>query len=315
MPRRRTDDAAHVVMTDHYIQRRRPARDLLAARAESADAGYRGKVVPYYPEQGVDELYVAVAQVRDGADLEDGIPRLRQALEIRKPAQPEFYLELAKGYAKSGNFQEAVRWCDEALRIRPGFGPAIKELGAELMNAGDFARAAETLRQASGSAAQTNLGNAYLRLGRIDLAEQALRANPDDPDANNLLGMVESARGDYGAAEQSFRKVLALETDHAEAHQNLANLLAVRRDYPQAAYHFQQAIAANPANAEAHYRFGLLLLAAGAVDRAQHEIEAAVRIKPGLAEAHRDLADILAAKGRSREAAAEYRLAERGGRQ
>jgi hypothetical protein len=32
-------------------------------------------------------------------------------------------------------------------------------------------------------------------------------------------------------------------------------------------------------------------------------------------EGHRDLADILAAKGRSREAAAEYRLAEKGGRQ
>ena len=85
--------------------------------------------------------------------------------------------------------------------------------------------------------------------------------------------------------------------------------------HPQAAYHFQQAIAANPAFAEAHYRFGLLLLATRSVDRAQHEIEAAVRLKPGLAEAHRDLADILAAKGRSREAADEYRLAEKGGRQ
>ena len=315
MPRRRTDDAVHVVMTDHYIQRRSPARDLLTARVESADAGYRGKVVPYYPDQGVDGLYIAVAQVRDGADLEVGIQRLRQALETGKAAQPEFYLELAKAYARAGNFSQAVRWCDEALRIRPGFGRAIKELGAELLDAGDFARAAEILGQASGSAAQTNLGNAYLRLGRIDLAEQALRANPDDPDADNLLGMVESTRRDYSAAEHSFRRAIALETNHAEAHQNLANLLAGRRDYPQAAYHFQRAIAANPAYAEAHYRFGLLLLATGAVDRAQHEIETAIRIKPGLAEAHRDLADILAAKGHSRAAAAEYRLAEQGPRQ
>ena len=30
MPKRRTDDAVHVIMTDHYIQRCRPARDLLA---------------------------------------------------------------------------------------------------------------------------------------------------------------------------------------------------------------------------------------------------------------------------------------------
>ena len=276
----------HVVMTDHYIQRiQRAGRE-----------AYPTAVVPYYPT-GVDELYDAVAQVRDGTNLGGGILQLRKAIEERRPTQPGFYLELAKAYAKSGNHSESVRWCEEALRVRPGFGPAIDELGAEWIQAGDFARAVETLRQASGPAARTNLGNAYLRLGRIDLAEQTLHTVPDDPDADNLLGMIASARRDYGAAEQFFRKTLELQTDHAEAHQNLANLLAMRHEYKEAAYHFEQAIAANPSYAEAHHRYGLLLLAAGAVDRAQHEIEAAIRLKPGFTEAQRDLADILAAKG------------------
>ena len=286
MPRRRTEDAVHVVMTDHYIQRiQRAGRE-----------AYPTAVVPYYPT-GVDELYDAVAQVRDGTNLGGGILQLRKAIEERRPTQPGFYLELAKAYAKSGNHSESVRWCEEALRVRPGFGPAIDELGAEWIQAGDFARAVETLRQASGPAARTNLGNAYLRLGRIDLAEQTLHTVPDDPDADNLLGMIASARRDYGAAEQFFREALELQTDHAEAHQNLANLLAMRHEYKEAAYHFGQAIAANPSYAEAHHRYGLLLLAAGAVDRAQHEIEAAIRLKPGFTEAQRDLADILAAKG------------------
>ncbi len=34
MPKRRTDDVVHVVMTDHYIQRLKPDRDLLAPMAE-----------------------------------------------------------------------------------------------------------------------------------------------------------------------------------------------------------------------------------------------------------------------------------------
>jgi hypothetical protein len=80
MPRRRTDDAVHVVMTDHYIQRHKPDRDLLVTRAETIEAAYRGEVVPYYPDKGTDELYLAVAQVRDGANLDAGIPRLRQAI-------------------------------------------------------------------------------------------------------------------------------------------------------------------------------------------------------------------------------------------
>jgi tetratricopeptide (TPR) repeat protein len=313
MPRRRTDDAVHVVMTDHFIQRRRPAYDLLAAHAETADEGYRGEVVPYYPAKDSGELYGAVAQVRDGANLERGVPLLRQTIERLKPTQPEFYLELAKAYVKSGNPADAVRWCDEALRIRPGFVPALKERGAALIAAGDLPRAAETLRGVPGAVAQTNLGNAYLRLGQIDAAEQALRSNQEDPDAINLLGIVAVRKGDNHSAEQLFRKALQLQTDHAEAHHNLANLLAAGHDYPQAAYHFQQAIAANPAYAEAHYRYGLLLLASGSIDRAQRELEATIRIKPGLAEAHRDLGDILAAKGRAREAAIEYELAQKGG--
>ena len=313
MPRRRTEDAVHVVMTDHFIQRRKPARDLVAARAERADGGYRGEVTPYYPEKDAGELYIAVAQVRDGANLDRGIPRLREAIERLKPTQPDFYLELAKAYSKAGNPTEAVRWCDEALRLRPGFVPAMQERGAALIAAGDLPRAAETLRGVSGAVAQTNLGNVYLRLSQVDAAEQALRANPEDPDANNLLGMVASQKGDHYAAEQFFRKALQLQTDHAEAHHNLANLLATNHDYPQAAYHFQQAIAANPGYAEAHYRFGLLLLASGSIDRAQRELEETVRLKPGLAEAHRDLGDILAAKGRAREAAIEYGLAQKGG--
>ena len=52
MPKRRTDDVVHAVMTDHLIQRRSPARDLLAELLERhpTDAEeYRGAVVPYYP--------------------------------------------------------------------------------------------------------------------------------------------------------------------------------------------------------------------------------------------------------------------------
>ena len=46
MPQRRADDAVHVVITDHYIQRRRPDRDLLAPLPETHDGdrtSYRGE--------------------------------------------------------------------------------------------------------------------------------------------------------------------------------------------------------------------------------------------------------------------------------
>ena len=52
MPRRRTEDAVRVVMTDHFIQRVRPGRDLTAPRLEAATLAakhYPGEVALYYP--------------------------------------------------------------------------------------------------------------------------------------------------------------------------------------------------------------------------------------------------------------------------
>lgn len=74
MPKRRTDDVVHVVMTDHLIQRAKPAVDLLAERPEiPVDAHpYRGAVVrydlaPHPAHRPEDELYLAIAQVIEQA--------------------------------------------------------------------------------------------------------------------------------------------------------------------------------------------------------------------------------------------------------
>ena len=48
MPKRRVDDAPHVIMTDHLIQRRAPA-NALSEFAERPAEEYRGEVTPYYP--------------------------------------------------------------------------------------------------------------------------------------------------------------------------------------------------------------------------------------------------------------------------
>ena len=79
MPKRRTEDVVHVVATDHYIQRRKPAGDLLAERPERQETGanaYRGPVVLYYPETlphtPENDLDLAVAQVKQSSNLAAG---------------------------------------------------------------------------------------------------------------------------------------------------------------------------------------------------------------------------------------------------
>ena len=314
MGKRRAEDAVHVVMTDHFIQRRKPARDFAAPIAEK-DLPYRGAVVAYYPGHPRDELYLDVAQVQHQSNLKAGIPRLEQALLRLKPAQPEFYVELGKAYSKSGRIEPAIHWFEEALRRRESFPSALRELAAAYAQSGNWKRAIEIGERAAAvqppdTAALTNLGNAYLRSGNPDRAKQilerALAVSSDLPEARNLLGLVSLAKEDAASAEAAFRQAIAAEPDMAEAHQNLANLLAGRGDYPQAAYHFQKALASDPAYVEAHHSYALLLVLMRSPDRALAEMKEAVRLDPKSAQLHVDYADILLETNRAAEAGAEY---------
>jgi len=316
MWKRRTEDSVHVVMTDHFIQRRKPAGDLLAALPERTFA-YRNEVAPYYPASP-DGLYLAVAQVQNDSNLQAGMARLEEAIARSKPQNPEFYVELGKAYSKSGNPNGAIRWYEEALRHRGDFHEALRELSAALANSGNLARAIEAGERAAAqqppdTVALTNLGNAYLRAGNPDRAKQildrAVAVNPDLPAAHNLLGLVWLAKQDRASAESSFREAITVQPDLAEAHSNLANLLAGRRDYAEAAYEFQRALAIDPSYAEAHHGYGLLLVLTRSLDQAVAELQEAARLDPNSAQLHMDLADVLLEERRAAAAEGEYRRA------
>jgi predicted CXXCH cytochrome family protein len=326
MPKRRTDDAVHVVMTDHYIQRSIPPGDLLKPIQETdaaAEHAYRDPVVPYYPNPFPvapdTELYVALAQVQNGSDLKAGIPRLQQALDKRQPAGPEIYFELGKALSKAGRKQDAIHWFEEAIRRNRDYRPALKELASALVDTGDLARAAELLEKATSARADSNaltdLGNVYLRLGKLDRAESALNAalaaNPDEADASNTLGLVRLETQDRPGAERAFRDAIRAQPDLAAAHNNLASLLVGAGNLAEGKYHYEKAIASNPAYAEAHHGYALLLLLTKSYDRALAELRLTVELAPGRAQAQSDLADLFAANGNIRDAVDHYRAAVR----
>jgi predicted CXXCH cytochrome family protein len=109
MPKRRTEDVVHAVMTDHYIQRHKPTRNLLAEITERHETGanaYHGEVAPYYPAPLAatpeNELYHAIVQVKQQSNLQAGIARLTEALEKQAPQRPEYYFELGDAWWTSG---------------------------------------------------------------------------------------------------------------------------------------------------------------------------------------------------------------------
>jgi tetratricopeptide (TPR) repeat protein len=318
MPKRRAEDAVHVVMTDHYIQRRKPNRDLTAPleEADPHKSKYMGPVVAY-PRQLAptpeNQLYLDVAQVQQGADLLTGIPGLQETLAKYQPREARFYFELGEAYVKAGKNGEAIHWYQQALIRKPDFTGATRQLVAALFATGQFERATTVLENAlvhgtPDSTFLTNLGNAYLRQKKVIPAKQtlerSLQFNPDVPETYNLLGLLL-------AQESYFRKAIELEPEFAVAHSNLANLLVEKGDYAQASYHFQKSLAFDAASAETHQRYGLLLELMSSYDQALAELREAVRLNPGFVQAHCDLGDLLSARREYTSAAEEYRAAIR----
>jgi predicted CXXCH cytochrome family protein len=325
MPKRRTEDAVHVVMTDHYIRKEQTSGNLLAPLQETPPESitYRGPVKLYYPtfigNAADQDLYLALAQVQNETNLLPGVPQLARAIAGYAPNQPDFYFELGKAYYKQGEKQKAIGSLEQSLIRQPDFMKSQRELVAELLANGDTARSVTVIRDVlkrskPDAILLTNLGNAYLHEDKITLAEEALRQalqlEPELPEANNLLGMSLVRHSDKNA-ERYFREAIRFQPEFPAAHNNLANLLATAGDYAQAGYHYEKAIAADPSYAEAHHAYGLLLEVTRSYDRALTEFQKAVKLDPGFALAHSDLADLLAAGGKNAASEEEYRLAIR----
>ena len=116
----------------------------------------------------------------------------------------------------------------------------------------------------------TELAAAYLALGRLLEAEahcrQALRLNPNLPDAACILGVALRRRGRVAEALQAFREALRLRPDHPDALRQLRELTATPPLPPKLAEVFarlQERLRLEPDSAELRHDLGMALLAGG----------------------------------------------------
>jgi predicted CXXCH cytochrome family protein len=305
MPKRRTDDVVHAVMTDHYIQRRKPARDLLAPiaeRRETDESAYHGDVVLYYPRSMPDgpdrDLYLAVAQVSQKTNLKQGIQDLTAAIDKYRPDRMEFYLQLADAWKDSGNLENAIPIYEDVVRREPKSLIALQRFGFALRSAGQAARAADVLRQALAvdprdAASWHQLGLVYLdqdsRSEALAAFQKAVELDPELSEAHNSLGGVWIESGDLNRAEPALRAAVGIRPDYAEAHSNLANVLASTNRFPEARYHYETALRLKPDFAAAHFNYGVALAKMNRYDEAERQIEAALKANPNFREAQEAL--------------------------
>ncbi len=328
MPRRRTDDAVHIVMTDHYIRRRQPTSgDLLAEKdvsRESPAVPYRGEVVPYYPAPlpatAENALDAAVAQLRDRSNLKDGLPRLAGLIEKYRPPVAGYYADLAEGYLGAGDGARAILNFEEAVRRAPASAALLLKYGNALVESRQWAKAEAVLRNVTSRAADDPeawglLGHALWQQNKNAEAkmvlERAVKLNPELPEPYNDLGGLLVRSADWAGAEKEFREALRIEPGIAEWQANLANLLASRNRIAEAGYRFELSIRLKPGYAGSRLGYARLLANTNRNGEAEVQAKAAVEADPGAAASHDLWGYLLAAKGDVEGAAREFQAAVR----
>ncbi len=327
MPKRRTEDIVHIVMTDHLIQRQPPSGDLLAdlpEHHEDADTSYRGEVVPAYPvplpDTPENRYYLALAQIRDFANLAKGLPLFEKALAAWHPARPEPYLDWGEALRAAGQTKPALAAFQSALQHDPTYLPAQLEYAATVKSFGNLPQALRFATQATQTAPDDPRG--WNSLGQIQLdganfpealasLKHALIIDPEMPEAHNAIGIALAQTGDAAGGEAQFREAIRILPNYGEAHGNLANLLAWRQEFAEAGYEFQKAIALSPADVASRFNYATMLNGLRQFPEAQIQIEAVLQLNRGIAEAHDLLGTLLERKGQIPEALREYKEAVR----
>jgi tetratricopeptide (TPR) repeat protein len=318
MPKRRADDVVHVVMTDHWIQRRKPDRDLTAPIAEAPEPDNGGAVAPFYPSSLAppeDGLYLGVAKASVGSNRNQGIVRLSVAIAKFHPAAAEYYLQLGDALRASKRYGEAIAAYEDAVRREPELGIAHERLALGLTRVRQFARADAEFQEAERLAPRDaeiprDAGFGYIEQNRIaDAAAEFRKCLAIDP--SNGLGGALMKMGDMDGAEAEFREAIRLRPHYVEAHHNLAFLLSGERRFDEAQYEFQEALRIDSAHVEARFDYSVMLAAAHREDEALRQIETVLRADPRRVKAHDFRGALLEAKGRRAEAMAEFREALR----
>ena len=156
---------------------------------------------------------------------------------------------------------------------------------------------------------------AHHQAGRLREAEEIYReilaANPQEPDASHLLGLISHQAGRHDAAVEEIRRAVRLRPNAARFHNSLAVVYTALGQLADAVNSYRAALQAKPDYADAHCNLGAALLDQGKPDEAIAALRQAIQLKPDYAGAHNILGNALAAAGSPNQAETAYRQALR----
>ena len=148
---------------DHDAARAALRRGDAKAAAEKYDA-----VATAFPDSAAVAMERGAALVA-ARRIADAVASLERARTLA-PQDEKVAVALARAYAKRKEGAASEAELRRALSLRPGYGPALLQLGRALLNSGKHEEAIELLTQAASFGGNEDRANAFVALGEALLA-------------------------------------------------------------------------------------------------------------------------------------------------
>ena len=228
---------------------------------------------------------------------------------------------LAEGLKQhhAGQFDEANRLYEEALKIDPDNADALQLSGLLALHKGDPTAALERLDRAialDGDIAKyhSNRGVALMALGKLDEAEAAYRAamerdDTEDADYAYNLGDALARQGKTQQAVQALTRAIDQDENFAEAYFNRGRLYQTLGDKEAAIADYRTAAEIKPDFTEANNNLGLLLRQSGDAEGGLKVMRQAAKADTDNAAAQYNLGRSLLLEGLGEEALEAFREA------
>jgi len=199
----------------------------------------------------------------------------------------------------AGDREVARALYQKILMKQPKHVDARYMLGTLLAESGEIQLALTHLKAAASRMPNspmihTNLGNVYLRLGKLDHAgecyKRAIKLDPLVPETLFNLGVILYRQGKLDEAASCIESSLEIKPDFHEAYMELSRIYREQNEHELAAACFIKLLAIKPDKIEALFELGNLYAAAGDQAKATFYFKRALEIEPGNESARHALA-------------------------
>ena len=225
---------------------------------------------------------------------------------------------LARIQSARGDFSNAIKTLEEAIRISPESSELYRHCGDLHFNAGEPKKAIHHYRHADSLCPndpeiQNNLGVALRDSGSLDEAttifEHIINTNPERALPYRNLGDVLRMRGNLDLAFEKYQAAEKIEPRNAATQNSLGIISSMRGKIDHAISCFRRAVEINPSFPEAENNLANALSSTRRFEEAVIHAQNAVRLRPRFANAHLTLGNIYKLQGKNDLAISEYRLA------